>query len=96
MMVAVEALLRWPQPDGSLRPPVSFIPDVERHSRRLMVALRPLRCCSSALAQAAAWHRQGHPIAVSVNVSAREFLEEGFRQPSPNCWPITATCRASG
>ncbi|HMY96557.1 MAG TPA: EAL domain-containing protein [Pseudomonadales bacterium] len=76
-MVAVEALLRWPQPDGSLRPPVSFIPDVERHSRRLMVALGRY-VLRSALAQAAAWHRQGHPIAVSVNVSAREFLEEGF------------------
>ena len=75
--VAVEALLRWPQPDGSLRPPGSFIPDVERHSRRLMVALGRY-VLRSALVQAAAWRRQGHPIAVSVNVSAREFLEDGF------------------
>lgn len=76
-MVAVEALLRWPQPDGSLRTPGSFIPDVERHSRRLMVALGRY-VLRSALAQAAAWHRQGHRLAVSVNVSAREFLEDGF------------------
>ncbi|MFZ5492127.1 MAG: putative bifunctional diguanylate cyclase/phosphodiesterase [Pseudomonadota bacterium] len=75
--VAVEALLRWPQADGSLRPPASFIPEIERHSRRLMVALGRY-VLRSALAQTAAWHRQGHALAVSVNVSAREFLEDGF------------------
>jgi diguanylate cyclase (GGDEF)-like protein len=75
--VAVEALLRWPQADGSLRPPGSFIPEIERHSRRLMVALGHY-VLRSALAQTAAWHRQGHALAVSVNVSAREFLEDGF------------------
>jgi diguanylate cyclase (GGDEF)-like protein len=75
--VAVEALLRWPQPDGSLRSPGSFIPDVERHSRRLMVLLGRY-VLRSAFMQAAAWHRQGHRLAVSVNVSAREFLEDGF------------------
>jgi diguanylate cyclase (GGDEF)-like protein len=75
--VAVEALLRWPQPDGSLRPPGTFIPEVERHSRRLMLALGRY-VLKTALAQAAAWHRDGYALAVAVNVSAREFLEEGF------------------
>jgi diguanylate cyclase (GGDEF)-like protein len=75
--VAVEALLRWPQPDGSLRSPGSFIPEVERHSRRLMLALGR-HVLTSALAQAADWHRDGYALAVAVNVSAREFLEDGF------------------
>lgn len=75
--VAVEALLRWPQPDGSLRPPGSFIPEVERHSRRLTLSLGRY-VLASALAQAADWHRDGYQLAVAVNVSAREFLEEGF------------------
>lgn len=75
--VAVEALLRWPQPDGSLRPPGSFIPEVERHSRRLMLALGRY-VLTSALAQAADWHRDGYGLSVAVNVSAREFLEDGF------------------
>lgn len=75
--VAVEALLRWQQPDGSLRVPSTFVPDVERHSRRLMLALGRY-VLQSALAQAAAWQRDGLGLAVAVNVSAREFLEEGF------------------
>jgi len=75
--VAVEALLRWQQPDGSLRAPGTFIPDVERHSRRLMLALGR-HVLQSALAQAAAWQRDGLGLAVAVNVSAREFLEDGF------------------
>jgi predicted signal transduction protein with EAL and GGDEF domain len=68
--VAVEALLRWPQPDGSLRVPGTFIPEVERHSRRLMLALGRY-VLTSALAQAADWHRDGFDLAVAVNVSAR-------------------------
>ena len=75
--VAVEALLRWPQPDGSLRAPGTFIPEVERHSRRLTQALGRY-VLTSALAQAAAWQRDGYELAVAVNVSAREFLEDGF------------------
>jgi diguanylate cyclase (GGDEF)-like protein len=75
--IAVEALLRWPQPDGSLRPPGSFIPEVERHSRRLMLALGRY-VLTSALVQAADWHRDGYELSVAVNVSAREFLEDGF------------------
>ncbi len=75
--VVVEALLRWPQPDGSVRLPGSFMVDVERHSRRLMQALGR-HVLNSALAHAAAWQEQGYQVAVSVNVSAREFLDEGF------------------
>ena len=87
--VAVEALLRWPQPDGSLRPPGSFIPDVERHSRRLMVALGRY-VLRSALAQAAQWHRQGHPLAVSVNSRSHPACF------TASCWSASVLSCSSG
>jgi len=76
-VVAAEALLRWPQADGSLRAPGSFIPDLERHGRRLLLALGR-HVLRTALAQAAAWRVAGFELAVAINVSAREFLEEDF------------------
>ena len=75
--LVVEALLRWPQADGSVRLPGSFMIEVERHGRRLVQAMGR-HVLHSALAQAAAWQGQGFPLVVAVNVSAREFLDDGF------------------
>ena len=75
--VAVEALLRWIRPDGSLRLPSAFIPEVERHNPRLMQDIGRF-VLESAVRQAETWFRAGFSLTVAVNVSARELLEEGF------------------
>ncbi len=85
--VAVEALLRWPQPDGSVRMPGGFIGEIERHSRRLMQDLGRY-VMAHALRQADAWRQAGLSLTVAVNVSAREFLEDGFL---PNLMDLLAT-----
>jgi predicted signal transduction protein with EAL and GGDEF domain len=73
---ALEALVRWPQPDGTFIPPAEFIPLAERYG--LITQLGQY-----VLEQAAASHRTlelagfGH-IPIAVNVSAQQFLDTDF------------------
>lgn len=69
----VEALIRWPGPDGSLISPAEFIPLAEQTG--LIV---PLGCwvLHQACRQAVAWDEDGGPAAgliVGVNLSARQL-----------------------
>jgi diguanylate cyclase (GGDEF)-like protein/PAS domain S-box-containing protein len=62
----VEALLRWRHPERGVVQPGDFIPVLE--STRLIVAVGDwvlLEACR----QGAAWHRQGHRVSMSVNIS---------------------------
>jgi diguanylate cyclase (GGDEF)-like protein/PAS domain S-box-containing protein len=65
---AVEALVRWRHPVRGLIPPDQFIPLAERTG-----LIQPLtwRVLSLALEQARRWRRNGWPVPVAVNVSAR-------------------------
>ncbi len=63
----VEALLRWRHPDRGLIQPNGFIPALESSGLILPVGEWVLH---EACRQGLEWHRQGHPIAMSVNVSA--------------------------
>lgn len=73
---ALEALVRWPQPDGTFIPPAEFIPLAESYG---LIA----RLGQYVLDQAAASHRTlelagfGH-IPIAVNVSAQQFLDTDF------------------
>lgn len=73
---ALEALVRWPQPDGTFIPPSEFIPLAESYG--LITQLGQY-----VLDQAAASHRTlelagfGH-IPIAVNVSAQQFLDTDF------------------
>ncbi|MGO9321329.1 MAG: putative bifunctional diguanylate cyclase/phosphodiesterase [Solirubrobacteraceae bacterium] len=77
-VVGVEALLRWHHPvSGVIRPDV-FIPIAESNGLIVPIGRWVL---DQACKQGAAWHRNGYPLNISVNASARqlerpEFVEE--------------------
>lgn len=73
---ALEALVRWPQPDGTFIPPSEFIPLAESYGLITLLG-------QYVLDQAAASHKVlelagfGH-IPIAVNVSAQQFLDTDF------------------
>lgn len=74
-IVGFETLLRWRHPEQGLLPPSAFLPHVEHHDLIVEIGEWVIR---QALAQIAAWDREGLAIAVSVNVAARQLLREDF------------------
>jgi diguanylate cyclase (GGDEF)-like protein/PAS domain S-box-containing protein len=76
-LAGVEALVRWQHPQRGLVPPMDFVPFAEKTG-----LVQPLTkwVLASALKQSAAWHRGGHRIPVSVNISMRDLVDPGFPQ----------------
>jgi diguanylate cyclase (GGDEF)-like protein len=74
---AVEALVRWPHPRLGVVPPLSFLPLAEE-----AYLMGPLTewVLTTALEQCAAWRSEGRELAVSVNVSASNLLQDGFTE----------------
>ncbi len=71
-----EALLRWPQADGSFVSPVDFIPVAEETGQILPLGLSVLRMACRQLSD---WLRQGGNVpTVSVNISAVQFEDHEF------------------
>jgi diguanylate cyclase (GGDEF)-like protein len=66
----VEALIRWQHPERGLISPEDFIPLAEEGGLIVPIGAWVLR---EACRQAAAWHASGHPLGVSVNISARQL-----------------------
>jgi diguanylate cyclase (GGDEF)-like protein len=66
----VEALLRWRHPDRGVVQPADFIPVLEDSGMIVDVGRWVLQ---EACRQGARWHRLGHRLDVSVNVSARQL-----------------------
>ncbi len=76
-VIAAEALARWRHPRrGDLGPP-HFLAAVERSGLLPQFAEIVL---DEALSAAQQWRAQGHPIPVTVNVSARSLLDPSFPQ----------------
>lgn len=67
---SLEALVRWPQADGTLVPPNAFVPIAEDVG--LIVALGELTL-KMAISQAVLWCAQGTPKRVAVNLSAKQL-----------------------
>jgi diguanylate cyclase (GGDEF)-like protein len=72
-IAGVEALLRWDHPSLGAVPPATFIPVAEEAGSIVPIGAWVLeRAC----AQNVAWQAQGLPaLPISVNVSARQFLQ---------------------
>jgi diguanylate cyclase (GGDEF)-like protein len=74
-LAGVEALVRWQHPRRGLVSPLEFVPFAEKTG-----LIQPLTkwVLTSALRQCVAWHRDGHSIPVSVNISMRDLVDPGF------------------
>jgi diguanylate cyclase (GGDEF)-like protein len=66
----VEALLRWRHPERGVIQPDDFIPSLESSGLIVPVGQWVLE---EACRQGARWHRQGHRIAMSVNISISQL-----------------------
>ena len=71
----VEALLRWRHPVRGVLPPATFIPMLEESGLIVEVGRWVL---DTACAQAASWHRLGHRLSMSVNVSTRQLESDAI------------------
>jgi diguanylate cyclase (GGDEF)-like protein len=76
-IIAVEALIRWPHPRLGLVPPLKFLPLAA--DAGLMQDLTTW-VLGEALSQCAAWRASGRMLAVSVNVTTTNLLQEGFTE----------------
>ena len=72
-----EALIRWRHPEFGMVSPAQFIPLAEETGMIVQIGEWVLR---TACAQAKAWQRQGVPIPVAVNLSARQFHQGDLAQ----------------
>ena len=76
LMIGVEALIRWKHPIEGMMSPAKFIPIAEETG--LIVALGEW-IVRTGCEQAKRWQEQGlPPITMAINLSSREFKEEGF------------------
>ncbi len=74
-VVSAEALVRWQHPDRGLIMPDDFIPLAE-HTGLIGPLTRYV--LAAALTQARTWIDAGRPLPVSVNLSARNLLDENL------------------
>jgi diguanylate cyclase (GGDEF)-like protein len=102
LVVGVEALIRWEHPERGLVPPLEFIPLAEESDLIVPIGAWVLQ---QACSDARRWHQafpDRPPLAVSVNVSARQFsvgltdvLREAIRRTGVNpetiCVELTET-----
>ena len=76
-LCASEALIRWPQPDGTIIQPNEFIPYAEESGLIVPIGAWALR---SACYRNAEWCRVARPLRVAVNVSAKQLADPQFVQ----------------
>ena len=77
VVVGCEALIRWQKEDGSFIPPPAFIPLAEETG---LVTRIDMFVLYTACRQIKAWKELGLDIRISVNMSARSILSEGFAE----------------
>jgi EAL domain-containing protein (putative c-di-GMP-specific phosphodiesterase class I) len=76
-LVGFEALIRWRQPDGSIVPPLMFVPLIEANGLILPIGRKFV---ADVCRQLRAWrdaYPLGAPLWVNVNFASSQFAEEG-------------------
>lgn len=73
--IAVEALIRWPQPDHSLKLPGQFLNLIKNTSHEFALDEWVLK---TALKQLQLWQAQGLHLSISVNISPRHIQQPSF------------------
>ncbi len=77
-VIGVEALIRWQHPQSGLLPPATFISVAEDIGLIIPIGAWVLK---QACLQAVAWQKLGFPpIHMAVNLSARQFAQQGLSQ----------------
>lgn len=75
-VIGMEALVRWRREDGSLTPPLDFIPLAEETGMIVPIGEQVLE---AACRQAKAWHGSGYGhLALAVNLSVRQLSYKGL------------------
>ncbi len=74
-IVGVEALVRWQKRDGQLISPLDFIPLAEETGLIVPIGAFVLR---QACLDTGKWLKLNKKLSVSVNLSARQFMQEGL------------------
>jgi len=74
-VVGAEALIRWEHPERGMIFPDDFIPLAEHTG---LIGPITHHVLDSALAQIRTWYDAGHPLTVSVNLSARNLLDQSL------------------
>jgi len=72
-ITGMEALVRWKHPEMGMIPPIQFIPVAETTGLIIPIGEWVLRC---ACKQAVEWQKNHKPLVISVNLSARQFLQQ--------------------
>jgi len=72
---AVEALIRWPRPNGEVLSPADFLAMAEQTG---LVRQIDLFALNAACAQVAAWREMKINLRISVNISRLSLLDEAF------------------
>ncbi|MDD2713046.1 MAG: EAL domain-containing protein [Simplicispira sp.] len=91
-LVTLEALIRWARPGYGLMQPDDFIGVAETCGLIIPIGQWVLR---RACAQAAHWHRLGHPLRVAVNLSPVQFKDPMLAQvvqESLGAYGLSADC----
>jgi diguanylate cyclase (GGDEF)-like protein/PAS domain S-box-containing protein len=75
-LTGIEALIRWPQDDGTFMPPAEFIPVAEQRGLIMPIGAWVLR---QACRQNRLWQLSGLPkVSVAVNLSAVQFMQKNL------------------
>jgi diguanylate cyclase (GGDEF)-like protein len=74
-VAGAEVLIRWQHPGRGLLGPAAFIPFAERTG---FIRRMTRWTLDRAIAQGAAWHRAGRPLALAVNISADDIGDPRF------------------
>lgn len=74
-IIGAEALIRWDHPQRGIVAPSEFLPDIAGSDFEIPLGEWVI---NTAVAQCMHWRKEGRPLAVSINVSARQLLAEYF------------------